>query len=58
VALQCVATDTPACQLAFLEARHRAHAHVEERVKGIKQTGMGRFPHGSSRSTPSGCNSR
>ncbi|HEU5485377.1 MAG TPA: IS1380 family transposase [Microlunatus sp.] len=41
---QCVATDTDHGQLAFLEARHRAHAHVEDRVKAIKQTGMGRFP--------------
>ena len=41
---QCVATDTPTGQLAFLEARHRTHAHVEDRVKAVKQTGMGRFP--------------
>ncbi len=41
---QCVATDTDHGQLAFLEARHRAHAHVEDRVKAIKHTGMGRFP--------------
>jgi hypothetical protein len=41
---QCVATDTPRQQLPFLEARHRAHARVEDRVKAIKQTGMGRFP--------------
>lgn len=41
---QCVATDTPTGQLSFLEARHRAHAHVEDRVKAVKQTGMGRFP--------------
>src|SRR6185503_17897146 len=41
---QCLATDTDHGQLAFLEARHRAHAHVEDRVKAIKQTGMGRFP--------------
>lgn len=41
---QCLATDTPRGQLAFLEARHRAHARVEDRVKAIKQTGMGRFP--------------
>jgi Transposase DDE domain group 1 len=41
---QCLATDTPTGQLAFLEARHRAHARVEDRVKAIKQTGMGRFP--------------
>ena len=31
-------------QLPFLEARHRTHARVEDRVKAIKQTGMGRFP--------------
>jgi hypothetical protein len=41
---QCLATDTGGGQLAFLEARHRAHARVEDRVKAIKQTGMGRFP--------------
>jgi hypothetical protein len=41
---QCVATDTLREQLPFLEARHRAHARVEDRVKAIKQTGMGRFP--------------
>jgi hypothetical protein len=41
---QCIATDTARGQLAFLEARHRAHARVEDRVKAIKQTGMGRFP--------------
>ena len=41
---QCVATDTDHGQLPFLEARHRAHARVEDRVKAIKHTGMGRFP--------------
>src|SRR3954451_3165563 len=41
---QCLATDTPRGQLPFLEARHRAHARVEDRVKAIKQTGLGRFP--------------
>jgi len=41
---QCVATDTGRGQLPFLEARHRAHARVEDRVKAIKQTGMDRFP--------------
>ena len=41
---QCIATDTPRGQLPFLEARHRAHTRVEDRVKAIKQTGMGRFP--------------
>lgn len=41
---QCVATDTDRGQLPFLEARHRGHARVEDRVKAIKHTGMGRFP--------------
>jgi hypothetical protein len=41
---QCVATDTPRGQLAWLEARHRAHARVEDRIKDLKQTGIGRFP--------------
>jgi Transposase DDE domain group 1 len=41
---QCVATDTAAGQLAWLEARHRAHARVEDKIKNLKQTGIGRFP--------------
>jgi hypothetical protein len=41
---QAFATDTPAGQLAWLEARHRAHARVEDRIKNLKQTGIGRFP--------------
>jgi hypothetical protein len=41
---QCLATDTPAGQLAFLEARHRAHARVEDRIRTAKQAGLGRFP--------------
>jgi hypothetical protein len=41
---QCVATDTPQGQLAFLEARHRAHARVEDRIRTAKQAGLGRFP--------------
>ncbi len=31
-------------QLAWLEARHRAHARIEDRIKNLKQTGIGRFP--------------
>jgi hypothetical protein len=27
-----------------LEARHRAHARVEDRIKAAKDTGLGRFP--------------
>ena len=41
---QALATDTPAGQLAWLEARHRAHARVEDRIRTLKQTGIGRFP--------------
>ena len=41
---QCLATDTPAGQLAFLDARHRAHARVEDRIRCAKDTGLGRFP--------------
>jgi hypothetical protein len=41
---QCFATDTAAGQLAFLDARHRAHARVEDRIRTGKDTGLGRFP--------------
>ncbi len=41
---QAVATNTAAGQLAFLEARHRAHARVEDRIRHAKDAGIGRFP--------------
>jgi Transposase DDE domain group 1 len=43
---QVVATDTPADNgsIQFLEARHRAHARVEDRIRTGKNTGFGRFP--------------
>jgi hypothetical protein len=41
---QCIATDTALGQLAFLDARHRAHARVEDRIRCGKDTGLGRFP--------------
>ncbi|MFI5960155.1 IS1380 family transposase [Cryptosporangium sp. NPDC051539] len=43
---QLVATDTPPGQgsIQFLEARHRAHARVEDRIRIGKDTGFGRFP--------------
>jgi hypothetical protein len=41
---QAFATNTPAGQLGFLEARHRAHARVEDRIKAAKDTGLGRLP--------------
>lgn len=44
---QAFVTNTPigsGGQLAFLEARHRAHARVEDRIRHAKDTGLGRFP--------------
>jgi len=41
---QAFATNTTLGQLAFLEARHRAHARVEDRIRHAKDTGLGRFP--------------
>jgi hypothetical protein len=38
------ATTTQAGQLAHLDARHRAHARVEDRIRVAKDTGLGRFP--------------
>lgn len=41
---QAFATNTPAGQLPFLEARHRAHARVEDRIRHAKDSGLARFP--------------
>lgn len=43
---QVMATDTPVGggSIQFLEARHRAHARVEDRIRTGKDTGFGRFP--------------
>jgi len=43
---QLMATDTPlgSGSLQFLEARHRGHARVEDRIRCGKDTGFGRFP--------------
>ncbi|MDP9792438.1 hypothetical protein J2S43_001014 [Catenuloplanes nepalensis] len=43
---QMVATDTPPGNgsIQHLEARHRAHARVEDRIRTGKNTGFGRFP--------------
>ncbi len=38
------ATDTHLGQLAHLDARHRAHARVEDRIRCGKDTGLNRFP--------------
>lgn len=41
---QAIATNTSTGQLAFLEARHRAHARVEDRIRHAKDSGLNRFP--------------
>jgi hypothetical protein len=43
---QVIATDTPVGNgsIQYLEARHRAHARVEDRIRTGKDTGFGRFP--------------
>ena len=38
------ATDTRVGQLARLDARHRAHARVEDRIRCSKDTGLDHFP--------------
>lgn len=43
---QVLATDTPPGNgsIQYLEARHRGHARVEDRIRCGKDTGFGRFP--------------
>jgi hypothetical protein len=41
---QAFITNTTTGQLAFLEARHRAHARVEDRIRHAKDSGLGRLP--------------
>ena len=43
---QVIATDTPVGHgsIQYLEARHRAHARVEDRIRCGKDSGFGRFP--------------
>jgi hypothetical protein len=41
---QAFATDTRVGQLAHLEARHRAHARVEDRIRCAKNHGLARLP--------------
>lgn len=43
---QVIATDTPLGDgpLTWIEARHRAHARVEDRIRTGKDSGFGRFP--------------
>jgi len=37
-------TDTTRGQLAALDARHRAHARVEDRIPGYQPLAAGRWP--------------
>ena len=44
LALHRVRTNTTTGQLQWLEARHRAHARVEDRIRYAKDTGLRRLP--------------
>ena len=37
-------TNSPEADIVYLEARHRCHAHVEDRIKQAKATGLSHFP--------------
>jgi hypothetical protein len=41
---QAMTTNTTVGQLAFLEARHRAHARVEDRIRQAQHAGLHRLP--------------
>jgi hypothetical protein len=41
---QAILTDQPDTDIAYLEARHRGHARVEDRIKDGKDTGMDKLP--------------
>jgi hypothetical protein len=41
---QAILTDQPDTDIAYLEARHRGHARVEDRIKAGKDTGMANLP--------------
>jgi len=41
---QAFTTNTGRGQIPFLEARHRAHARVEDRIRTGKDTGLGHLP--------------
>ncbi|HZA17046.1 MAG TPA: IS1380 family transposase [Pseudonocardiaceae bacterium] len=41
---QLLATNTPATNAQFLEARHRPHARVQDNIRTGKQTGLGHLP--------------
>ncbi len=41
---QAILTDQPDEDIAILECRHRQHAHVEDRIRDDKDTGLAKFP--------------
>ena len=41
---QLIATNTKVGQVAWLDARHRSHVHVENDVKQVKALGLNRWP--------------
>jgi hypothetical protein len=41
---QAILTDQPDSDIAYLEARHRGHARVEDRIRTGKDTGMQKLP--------------
>jgi hypothetical protein len=41
---QTILTDQPDADIAVLECRHRQRAHVEDRVRDDKDTGLAKFP--------------
>lgn len=43
---QAFAADSPDADIVFLEARHRGHARVEDRIRTAKDSGMRNLPFG------------
>jgi len=41
---QAILTDQPDHNIAEIECRHRQHAHVEDRIRDDKDTGLAKFP--------------
>src|SRR3954454_10427027 len=41
---QAILTDQPDSDIAFIECRHRQRAHVEDRIRDDKDTGLAKFP--------------
>ncbi len=41
---QAILTDQPDETIAVIECRHRQHAHVEDRIRDDKDTGLSKFP--------------